>query len=70
MLITILKCVVVIVALIIVWLFGYMVGVKIAIDYAAEMTLLAILDVIEEQGENADVLEFAERLKKKLNENF
>lgn len=70
MIITILKCVVVIVALAIVWLFGYVFGVKIAIKYAAETTLLAILDVIEEQGENADVFDFAEKLKKKLNENF
>ena len=69
MIITILKCVVVIVALAIVWLFGYVFGVKIAIKYAAEKTAQALTEVVGE-CDTPDAYEFADKLVNKIEKIF
>lgn len=65
----VLKCALIIAALIIVWLFGYMVGVKIAIKYAVEKTEQALTEVVEE-NDSQEAYEFADKLVNKIKEIF
>ena len=65
----VLKCALIIAALIIVWLFGYMVGVKIAIKYAAEKTAQALTEVVED-CDTQEAYEFADKLVNKIEKIF
>lgn len=70
MLITILKCFIVSVGLAIFWLFGYLMGVKLAVKYAVEMMSRALMELVEEQDGTAEVQDFADRLSSKMSEIF
>lgn len=65
----VLKCALIIAALMTVWLFGYMVGVKIAIKYAAEKTAQALTEVVGE-SDTQEAYEFADKLVNKIEKIF
>lgn len=64
-----LKCALVFAVLVVVWLFGYLVGVKVTGKYAAEKLSLA-LDKVAKKIDTAEADEFAAELIKELTNSF
>lgn len=64
-----LKCTLVFAVLVVVWLFSYLVGVKVTGKYAAEMLSLA-LDEVTKKIDTAEADKFAAELIRELTNNF